>query len=560
MAARTPAMVVRVAANLEELRRNLKEGRDVIEVTTAGMQKLANSFSGDRIVQSAHNVVAAVREIGGAQKLTEAEQARVNATLERAIEKYRVLGQEAPSEMIKLAEATKRVEAPTASATSVFRQFDGVLASLGIHIAPQVKAIEDIAGAAGKSASAIGVLGTAGLTFGAAVGGWKIGRLIAEFFELDSKIAGATARLMGWGDLAAETAAAKTDTLARATAIAEREITNMNEAVRILAAHQQDLSDKYAVSATRIADAQREVRGLSAAKIAAIELAQKLGTSTDVLTRTFHISADALKVLADRQRVGGQAASEHDKAIQALDRSYAKLMSDVKNANQLALMDDAAAALKRQAENANQLRMMERDAHQMQMKEVDERVAAEAAAETARVAQNQREIDAIVNTTQKIKEGGDVGKSSTDQVIAGYAGIAQQVTLTGDAVKEWINLMRYSASVNAVLSEGSSLFTTQSQRERIASLPSPRAGGGPVSAGSPYMVGERGPELFVPSASGTIVPHGAGGTTVVVQIAPGAVVQNFPIGGADPVARQMLTQELGDVFIASMKHAGIGVA
>lgn len=34
-----------------------------------------------------------------------------------------------------------------------------------------------------------------------------------------------------------------------------------------------------------------------------------------------------------------------------------------------------------------------------------------------------------------------------------------------------------------------------------------RASGGPVTAGSPYLVGERGPELFVPGASGRIVPN-----------------------------------------------------
>lgn len=45
-----------------------------------------------------------------------------------------------------------------------------------------------------------------------------------------------------------------------------------------------------------------------------------------------------------------------------------------------------------------------------------------------------------------------------------------------------------------------------------------RAGGGAVSANSPYIVGERGPELFVPGAGGTIVPNhrlGGGGTTIV---------------------------------------------
>ena len=42
------------------------------------------------------------------------------------------------------------------------------------------------------------------------------------------------------------------------------------------------------------------------------------------------------------------------------------------------------------------------------------------------------------------------------------------------------------------------------------------AGGGPVSAGSPYVVGEQGPEMFVPSTSGNIIPNSAmgGGVTV----------------------------------------------
>jgi hypothetical protein len=47
-----------------------------------------------------------------------------------------------------------------------------------------------------------------------------------------------------------------------------------------------------------------------------------------------------------------------------------------------------------------------------------------------------------------------------------------------------------------------------------------RATGGPVTSGSPYIVGERGPELFVPGRSGSIVPNnrlaaGGGGDTVV---------------------------------------------
>jgi hypothetical protein len=56
-----------------------------------------------------------------------------------------------------------------------------------------------------------------------------------------------------------------------------------------------------------------------------------------------------------------------------------------------------------------------------------------------------------------------------------------------------------------------------------------RANGGPVSAGSSYMVGERGPELFTPKHGGNIVPNnalGGGSTNVVVNVdASGSNVQ-----------------------------------
>lgn len=56
-----------------------------------------------------------------------------------------------------------------------------------------------------------------------------------------------------------------------------------------------------------------------------------------------------------------------------------------------------------------------------------------------------------------------------------------------------------------------------------------RANGGPVSAGSPYIVGERGPELFVPGRSGSIVPNdkmGGDNVSVVVNVdAKGTNVQ-----------------------------------
>lgn len=49
------------------------------------------------------------------------------------------------------------------------------------------------------------------------------------------------------------------------------------------------------------------------------------------------------------------------------------------------------------------------------------------------------------------------------------------------------------------------------------------AHGGPARAGMPHIVGENGPEVFVPRMSGTVIPNGGGmGGTVTVQIQTGA--------------------------------------
>lgn len=79
---------------------------------------------------------------------------------------------------------------------------------------------------------------------------------------------------------------------------------------------------------------------------------------------------------------------------------------------------------------------------------------------------------------------------------------------------------------------GAAAFSGAGMGSKGFSLPAlipMRAAGGPVSAGSPYMVGERGPELFVPGRSGSIVANhdlGGGPTSVVVNVdASGSNVQ-----------------------------------
>ncbi len=86
------------------------------------------SFSGDKIIAEANQLAAAVAKVGGASKLTEAEQRRVNAAVTEAIAKYQALGQQAPQSLTALANATKQVAAVTQPATLASKAM-GVLSS-----------------------------------------------------------------------------------------------------------------------------------------------------------------------------------------------------------------------------------------------------------------------------------------------------------------------------------------------------------------------------------------------------------------------------------------------
>jgi hypothetical protein len=79
------------------------------------VDNLAKGFSGAGIAKSADEYAAAIGRIGGAERLTASEQAKVNTVVTEAIAKYRALGQEAPAHLLKLADATKQVDAKTQS-------------------------------------------------------------------------------------------------------------------------------------------------------------------------------------------------------------------------------------------------------------------------------------------------------------------------------------------------------------------------------------------------------------------------------------------------------------
>jgi hypothetical protein len=67
-----------------------------------------------------------------------------------------------------------------------------------------------------------------------------------------------------------------------------------------------------------------------------------------------------------------------------------------------------------------------------------------------------------------------------------------------------------SAALRSAMGGGGLAGAGASLLGSVLGLPG-RATGGPVGPGRAYMVGERGPEVFVPTSSGTVVPGGGGG-------------------------------------------------
>lgn len=72
-----------------------------------------------------------------------------------------------------------------------------------------------------------------------------------------------------------------------------------------------------------------------------------------------------------------------------------------------------------------------------------------------------------------------------------------------------------------------------------------RASGGSVMSGNSYLVGEKGPEIFTPMASGNIIPNNriGGGTTVVVNM-----------NGGTYLSRDV-AQTIGDMIVDNLKYS-----
>lgn len=306
------------------------------------LNRVSDAFSGKRVIQEATLMAEVFDRAGGAATFTSGELLRMGNSAHEARTKLVALGQEVPPGLQRLSDATQNAanaargaETSHQGLTTSLRAFDGVLQGLGVNIGPQAKLVEDLASAAGKTATELGGVAVSGLAVGAAIGGWEIGRAASEFFDLDEKIGDATAALLGFGDVAGEKAAAKADVLARASKYAGFEVKEMGLALMLNAQAATEaikanveLSDNL----IRMKGPEESAKQLAnwRGELDAVRASGALpGLTADLQSQNFSMTE-----LAKRYVLSAEALSLYAREVAAIDKVHEK------NAQQLAKLAD----------------------------------------------------------------------------------------------------------------------------------------------------------------------------------------------------------------------------
>jgi hypothetical protein len=132
-------------------------------------------------------------------------------------------------------------------------------------------------------------------------------------------------------------------------------------------------------------------------------------------------------------------------------------------------------------------------------------------------------------------------KSATS-VLSPFVKLVEALVLALNGVKnsiEWLG-SKGAAALSNIKGAISGIVFPKLPGWATGGLPNPfkghKAAGGPVSAGSAYMVGERGPEMFVPHTSGHIVPHGTGSAFDIGEFLTSSMAAGIKHGGKKAVA------------------------
>ena len=155
---------------------------------------------------------------------------------------------------------------------------------------------------------------------------------------------------------------------------------------------------------------------------------------------------------------------------------------------------------------------------------------------------NDELADTVVEIDKVASRAEQAGKTITDSLVNNMAAFAVMTKTASDAFSSFIDVVLRELSrllARAGLAAIATAIFGPAAGAFVLGTPVPRAAGGPLRAGQPAIVGEMGPELFVPQQAGTVVSNHEMNKTVNLNVTVSTL--GYTRGEEDVLGRRLKT-------------------
>ena len=277
---------------------------------------------------------------------------------------------------------------------------------------------------------------------------------------------------------------------------------------------------------------------------------ERISESGNFIEKLF-VENDGQKILEEAgeeiRKIVNRITEVQDEAKESL---FKKDLKDLKDVNKS--LKDREDLLKLGTEEER-----ERLALKQKMDDFKTKFAGMDITELETLIKDNQELEKKIENLEKAEEAAkaldkqfeQIGKSIEDGIVSNLADAVEGTKTLAEAAVNVLNKLKRKLIEVAIQRAISGLNIGGSIGDFLKDVF--KAEGGPVNRGRSYIVGERGPEMFVPNTSGTIVPNnslamGGGGVTNVITV-------NVDSSSSDVQSNDGQANQFGEALAAAIQ-------
>ena len=277
---------------------------------------------------------------------------------------------------------------------------------------------------------------------------------------------------------------------------------------------------------------------------------ERISESGNFIEKLF-VENDGQKILEEAgeeiRKIVNRITEVQDEAKESL---FKKDLKDLKDVNKS--LKDRLELLEKGTEEER-----EREKLKQKMDEFRTKFAGMDLKELETLIKDNQELEKKIENLEKAEEAAkaldkqfeQIGKSIEDGIVSNLADAVEGTKTLAEAAVNVLNKLKRKLIEVAIQRAISGLNIGGSIGDFLKDVF--KAEGGPVNRGRSYIVGERGPEMFVPNTSGTIVPNnslamGGGGVTNVITV-------NVDSSSSDVQSNDGQANQFGEALAAAIQ-------